>query len=395
MLSLILEALAGRAAENDPVLEKQFRMIELRLTPPILPAELKSLQDYMLTIFKRSSFINESPSPNLTLSAHHSASNKAVPISKVMTAPTNSSSEANVVNGEQKNNDTVREQLNQKNHEFLQMRATLSRNVDEAIAQNQEFGVLLGVELEELREAKCIQDVEKRRVTLIDEINKFVKKHRLLSDKFDSANKYLNLVESSNQHLSDELDRAKLLSLTDELTGLPNRRAFLRRMEDEVGRGKRYGIPLSIIMIDLDGFKAINDLRGHSGGDVVLQSYAEQILSVFRHHDMVARYGGEEFAVILPNTGAEGSFHALQKLQICVSEEICTHNGERFPLPTFSAGLAEYRHSETLNDLIERADTALYLAKRLGRNRIEIAAAPMETEGAGERDNDFNAARHA
>ena len=379
LLHLILDVLAAGVAGRDPVLEKQLRMVALRLTPPLLATELNSLQGYMRVVFKRFALVSETAHAHSTMPADHSACAKS-----------------GTSNTERKNDDSVREQLNQKNQEFSQMRATLSRHVHEAIAQNQEFGVLLGVELDELREAECIQDVEKRRVTLINEINKFVKKHRLLSDKFDSANKYLNLVDSRNQHLSDELDRARLLSLTDELTGLPNRRAFLNRMEDEVGRVKRYGIPVSVIILDLDGFKAINDLRGHGGGDLVLRGYAKQILSVFRHHDMVARYGGEEFAVILPNTGHEGAFRALQKVQDRASEVVCTHNGERFPMPTFSAGLAEYRHGETLSDFVERADAALYRAKRMGRNRIEIACESIDgTEPVGEHSDDLNAAQHA
>jgi diguanylate cyclase (GGDEF)-like protein len=216
-----------------------------------------------------------------------------------------------------------------------------------------------------------------------------------LSDKFDSASKYLRLVESSNQQLSDELDRVRLLSLTDELTGLPNRRAFLRRLEDEVGRVKRYGVPVTMTNIDLDDFKGINDNRGHGGGDAVLRGYSDHILSIFRHHDMVARYGGEEFAVILPNTSREGALRALQKVQNRVSETYCNYNGERFPMPTFSAGLAEYRPGETLSEFIERADSALYRAKNLGRNRVETA-----TDLAGGLDpkkdrRDDVSARHA
>ena len=395
LLRSTLDAFAVRVAVNDPILEKQLRILALRLTPPLLTAELKSAQDYMLAIFMRTNVAHEAGLSSATGSSDFPARAKPVSIGKVATAQRNVDDEGavEVGNTEQKLNVAMRDQLNQKNQEFSQIRTTLSRHVNEAIAQNQEFGVLLGVELDALREAERIQDVEKRRITLINEINKFVKKHRLLSDKFDNANRYLNLVESSNQQLSDELDRVRLLSLTDELTGLPNRRAFLRRMEDEVGRVKRYGVPVSVTIIDLDGFKAINDLRGHAGGDAVLRGYAEQILSVFRHHDMVARYGGEEFAVVLPNTGREGALRALQKVQNRVAEVVCTYNGERFPMPTFSAGLAEYRHGETLSEFVERADAALYRAKRMGRNRIEIARDLVD--GLESSSVDLNTARHA
>ena len=393
LLRLALTSFAAYVADNNPVLKKQLRMMELRTTPPLHAAELNSLQDYMFEIFRRGNLVNEtilavpnSPEPATCV--------KSVPVPTVTSA--RDTTDIDGRDTKQSIDVAARNHFNQKNQEFSQIRTTLSRHVDEAIAQNQEFGVLLGVELDALREAERIQDVEKRRITLINEVNKFVKKHRLLTDKFDSANKYLSLVESSNQHLNDELERVRLLSLTDELTGLPNRRAFLRRMEDEVGRVKRYGVPVSMTIIDLDGFKAINDLRGHGGGDAVLRGYAEQILSTFRHHDMVARYGGEEFAVILPNTTHVGALHALQKVQNRVSEGMCEYNGENFPMPTFSAGLAEYSQGESLGDFVERADAALYRAKRLGRNRIELAAEFADAESTvATRDGDVDAAQHA
>lgn len=388
---LTLAAFAERVAGHDPIFEKQLQILALRLTPPLLTSELSVVHDYLHAILKsKKNSISRVPAetvqpPSVSIT-QDGVNHQAVDCN---THPVISSGEPVADAG-------IRDELQHKNQEFTQIRTTLSRHVNEAIAQNQEFGVLLGVELDALREAERIQDVEKRRVSLINEVNKFVNKHRLLTDKFDNANKYLNLVESSNQHLSDELDRVRLLSLTDELTALPNRRAFLRRMEDEVGRVKRYAVPVSVTIIDLDGFKAINDLRGHGGGDAVLRCYAEQILSVFRHHDMVARYGGEEFAVILPNTGLEGALRALQKVQSRVSEVVCMHNGERFPMPSFSAGLAEYHHGETLSDFIERADAALYQAKRLGRNRIEIAPDSINHgDPAVIRNEDLNAARHA
>ncbi len=408
LIRTMLDALANRVAMREPVLEKQIRMVALRLTPPITATELAALEEYISTIIKRTSAMAPAqpagmpPPPSISdfvpppiaplppmasratepkIDREDMSEHAASPIPET---PPAKRSEA-----------IIREQLAQRGQETSKVRAALVRHVDEAIAQNQEFGVLLSVELEALRQAERIQDLEKRRVTLIAEINKFVKKHRVLSDKFDSASKYLRLVESSNQQLSDELDRVRLLSLTDELTGLPNRRAFLRRLEDEVGRVKRYGVPVTMTIIDLDDFKGINDNRGHGGGDAVLRGYSDHILSIFRHHDMVARYGGEEFAVILPNTSGDGALRALQKVQKRVGETFCNYNGEKFPMPTFSAGLAEYRAGETVSEFIERADSALYRAKHLGRNRVEIA-----TDIAGGSDpkkghRDDVSARHA
>lgn len=394
VMRLLLATLANVAAKNDPVLEKQIRMVALRLTPPVSPHELNVLAEYLTILSKRVAsvavdFGKKSPDNVFPVGERSTTSTLAVP-TRPAAPDAGNDGEAN----EQRVDVAFRDHLNQKNLEIAQIRATLARHVDEAIAQNEEFGILLGVELEALRDAERIADVEKRRMALISEINKFVKKHRQLSDKFDGASKYLKLVESSNQQLSDELDRVRLLSLTDELTGLPNRRAFLRRLEDEVGRVKRYGIPITMTVIDLDGFKSYNDMYGHGGGDAVLRGYAEHVLSIFRHHDMVARYGGEEFSVILPNTNRDGALRALQKVQAQVSEVTCVYNGQQLRMPTFSAGLAEYRHGETLSDFIERADAALYNAKRLGRNRIEIARDTNDPkDGKGARKEDVSARR--
>lgn len=397
LLRTFLEAIAKRPDLADPVLERQIRMVALRLTPPLSVRELASLQEYINVIIKRAAKKGANIATVVPVQEPDGLSFVPPPIAPPVIAtpepvviPEAVKAAEPEVSAPPPSKEGPAESQAQVPVDFAQIRETLARHVEEAIAQNQEFGVLLGIELDALREAERIQDIEKRRVSLINEIHKFSKKHRNLSNKFDNASKYLKLVESSNQQLSDELDRVRLLSLTDELTGLPNRRAFLRRLEDEVGRVKRYGIPVSMTIIDLDGFKAINDHRGHGGGDAVLRGYSDQILSVFRHHDMVARYGGEEFAVILPNTTREGAVRALQKVQKRVSETACTHNGERFPMPTFSAGLAEYLHGETLSDFIERADAALYHAKRLGRNRVEIAQ-DMHDDSKKSRSDDFNA----
>ncbi len=108
-----------------------------------------------------------------------------------------------------------------------------------------------------------------------------------------------------SRHLNEELHRVRELSLTDELTSLPNRRAFMTRVEEEVARVERYGMPLSLAIIDLDSFKRVNDEYGHAAGDEVLRCYATQIFSVFRNHDLVARYGARnlQYCCRIPITG--------------------------------------------------------------------------------------------
>ncbi|MGD8842541.1 MAG: diguanylate cyclase [Gammaproteobacteria bacterium] len=267
-----------------------------------------------------------------------------------------------------------RGQLDFRRRDILKLQSTLAEQVLGTIAQNEEFGVLLEVVLGELRQVRNGKELEELRWTLIREIEKLTRGHHQLAEQLDNTHHYLQLIESDSRQMSDELTRVRLLSLTDELTGLPNRRAFLRRIEDEVARVQRYGFPLSFALIDLDHFKQVNDKYGHAGGDEVLQMYSKNILSIFRHHDLVARYGGEEFAVLLPNTDAEGAVRALTKVSNRARETRWQSNGDMIPVPTFSSGISLYKPGETASAFIERADKALYRAKRLGRNRVELDA---------------------
>lgn len=272
-------------------------------------------------------------------------------------------------------NSAYRLHLDRKRDEIEKLQEMLSRKVEESIAQNKEFGVLLEIERSALQQAENIHEIEALRTILIGGIDELLAGQRELGAKLRGSSDYLGMVRSDSARLHEELHKVRLLSLTDEFTGLPNRRAFMRRLEDEIGRAQRYGTPLALAVMDLDEFKTINDTFGHAAGDEVLRCYATNVLSVFRHHDMVARYGGEEFSVLLPNTSQEGALCALRKVQKRVDKTHFVYGGRTLSLPTFSAGLTLYLPGEPPSVLIDRADKALYSAKRLGRNRVEVEAA--------------------
>ena len=267
---------------------------------------------------------------------------------------------------------TISERRESSHEALFRMQQTLGEKLLDTIRQNGEFGVVLEVVLTELKHSGDVEQIEDLRWSVIREIEKLLESHHKLAEKLDSTHEYLKAIESDSHQLNEELSRFRLLSLTDELTGLSNRRAFVRRLEDEVARVQRYGLPLSLALIDLDHFKQINDEHGHAAGDEVLRVYARNVLSVFRTHDLVARYGGEEFAVLLPNTGGDGAERALNKVRERAAETRWQLNGSVHPVPMFSAGLSLYKPGESANTFIERADKALYRAKRLGRNRIEL-----------------------
>ena len=171
---------------------------------------------------------------------------------------------------------------------------------------------------------------------------------------------------SDTKNLEEELER---LSRTDSLTGLGNRRALYEMMEKEFNRFQRHGVTFSLLMIDLDYFKCINDQYGHGGGDKVLVSIGKILSSMFRAEDQVTRIGGEEFCVVLPGSNLCGALDTAERLRKGIEQSEISFDGALIHL-TGSFGVAEISHSdEIFEQLIQRADKALYEAKRLGRNK--------------------------
>jgi diguanylate cyclase (GGDEF)-like protein len=162
---------------------------------------------------------------------------------------------------------------------------------------------------------------------------------------------------------------AQRAATTDALTGLKNRGAFDDRFPRDVERSARYRIPLSLVMIDLDNFKEVNDTHGHVMGDRLLRSIAQMILDTVRKADEAFRYGGDEFVLILPSTGLKGAERVAQRLQRTVRmSAILT---EPHPVQSsVSCGVAAYEARETARAFLDRADAALYRAKRSGKDRI-------------------------
>ena len=157
------------------------------------------------------------------------------------------------------------------------------------------------------------------------------------------------------------------LATTDSLTGVANRREFVRILESEVVRAKRYAVPLSLVMYDVDYFKRVNDTFGHAVGDGVLQAVTTLVKDNIRTTDVAARWGGEEFMVLMPQCDLRSARDAAEKLRLAISR----HPFETVTELTASFGIAAFEPGDDLNSLLKRADDALYLAKENGRNRVE------------------------
>ncbi|WP_298207832.1 GGDEF domain-containing protein [Acidovorax sp.] len=172
--------------------------------------------------------------------------------------------------------------------------------------------------------------------------------------------------------LQEELDRASAQARHDPLTGSLNRKGLDEAMEREIARTRRLGSPLCLALLDIDNFKTINDRLGHSGGDAALVHLAQVTRDVMRPQDLLARYGGEEFVIVLPDTAVESGVAAMTRLQRELTTRFFLQGAEKV-LITFSAGVAQLGETESSADAIRRADQAMYLAKRSGKNRVMAA----------------------
>lgn len=156
------------------------------------------------------------------------------------------------------------------------------------------------------------------------------------------------------------------LATTDFLTGAANRRHFVATLTTELERALRHHNPLSVIFLDVDHFKQVNDVFGHEAGDRVLIGAAQVVREQLRKTDVFARYGGEEFAILLPQTSLEGAYALAEKCRHVLQEKSFPDSGA----VTASFGVATYDHLETADQLLKRVDQSLYEAKAAGRNRV-------------------------
>ena len=165
------------------------------------------------------------------------------------------------------------------------------------------------------------------------------------------------------------------MATIDSLTGLANRQAFMQRAKNEFNRARRYARPLTVVMIDIDHFKAINDRYGHAAGDEVLRQAADICQSSLRGSDLMGRVGGEEFVLLLPDTPHTNAYHVAERMRVHLYETpIELENGTTLNV-TASFGVASMNEDDSdFNAVLERADEAMYHAKHDGRNQVKSAA---------------------
>lgn len=329
----------------------ELKLIQKRMMPPISLGELATLQRY---IKNATDIVNQVSDPDQSL------------IREALAPLMGRDFETEALP------EPVDTPFNENTYQLDELQHSIHDRVSTTAQTQEKLSGILADMLNRIDQPNPDADWRAQRQWFADRLKYLNDNQTQLLTSLNDTQSFLNLMGHSSRQLHEELDHARVLSLTDDLTRLPNRRAFIQRLEDEVVRSEREKTPLTVAMIDLDNFKQINDKYGHAIGDDILRLYASDILSVFRRYDMVARYGGEEFAVILPNTTKAEALQAFIKVQqkAYSSKYHTDHSANN--VPTFSAGLAIHRPDEDIQSLIDRADHMMYQAKHHGKNRIEF-----------------------
>jgi diguanylate cyclase (GGDEF)-like protein len=206
--------------------------------------------------------------------------------------------------------------------------------------------------------------------TLMQSFNKMLV---TIEQQATDINSFATRLDAAYKELESTNARLKETSFKDDVTGLYNRRFFSLRLEEEISRYRRFNHPVSVVLLDLDGFKAVNDDMGHAVGDETLRDVAQILMKHSRGINVVSRYGGDEFAVLLVETSKAGARLYADRIRVVVSQYPFSH-GKRI---TASFGVASLPDDEasTAEELFRAADEALYAAKRAGKNQVAAAGA--------------------
>jgi diguanylate cyclase (GGDEF)-like protein/hemerythrin-like metal-binding protein len=199
-------------------------------------------------------------------------------------------------------------------------------------------------------------------------------------DNLEAMQKSLENLQHTNQELQKNLVELSRLASTDKLTGAWNRRRLEETLANEMERLKRYDHPLSMLILDIDFFKKVNDVHSHHTGDQVLIQLTNVVQSSLRSTDSLTRWGGEEFVVLCPNTTLSTAAMLAERLRERLAKTVFPNVGQ----VTVSLGVAECMAAETWEDWFKRADAALYRAKACGRNQVQIAPETPQRGGVGE-----------
>ncbi len=260
---------------------------------------------------------------------------------------------------------------------------TRSRALDAAVHAQMD-----GIETS-VRGASSLMELKASIQERLDHIKTHFEEHRqteeeqqaALQSQLKKVTSRLNVLEGETGRLRTHLQAQQLQATMDALTNLPNRLAYDARLEREYARWKRHKTPLTLLVLDVDRFKQINDTYGHKAGDKALKLIAFVLKQTVRETDFIARYGGEEFVAIIADTPSVAAKKVAEKMRASVETADFHHNKQKVAI-TISVGVSSFSGSDTAEMVFLRADKALYRAKSLGRNRcIDDSGVPSSGEG--------------
>ena len=242
---------------------------------------------------------------------------------------------------------------------------TILKEVTELTGQSEEYESFVTRSVDTLTEDASAEEIR----TVIGQI---IEKTKALGSFGKNIRRKLNETTEALQALREDFERVKTEASADFLTGLANRKAFHDALTEQMDEAISQQKELSLLLVDIDHFKQFNDEYGHLIGDEVLKLVAKKIKEIVRGRDFLARFGGEEFAVILPQTPLEGAQVVAESINRLFAQTTlkAVHTSTTLGKVTVSVGVARYRPGEPPDNLINRADRALYRAKRTGRNRV-------------------------
>jgi len=275
--------------------------------------------------------------------------------------------------------DRQKQYLTEREKELKDIIDLLAKAMVTLDTDNQQYNQKIYEQSEKIEQITRLDDIKKVKQALINEIENIRKTVR---DKQQRDSKQLKILSKQVSTLNLELKKAKVDSVTDGLTGIYNRKAFDRYINERVRQNNAIRNAFAILMVDIDDFKETNDVYGHPTGDRVLLAVAHKCRNLIRHEDFIARYGGDEFIIVLPSASLRNAIKKANLICKAISDTRYSLEDVRAGHVlsiTVSIGISTYQEGDTAKTVIDRSDEALYIAKRTGKNRVvsenEITAA--------------------
>ncbi|GAB2883059.1 hypothetical protein GCM10027046_09370 [Uliginosibacterium flavum] len=268
---------------------------------------------------------------------------------------------------------TIKRSLNDAQDRLREMLSHFVARLGELADSTGTYHAKVSIFAEQITQAASLQDLAGLVEDIVKETKLVESSARHSQEELQSLRVTVDQANKEIARLEGELETASELVRHDPLTGTLNRKGLDEMLARETARMQRRGSKLSLAMLDVDDFKKLNDTLGHTTGDEALKHLAQVIRENIRPQDSAGRYGGEEFLILLPDTGLDDGVIAMRRLQRELTKRIFLHDNKKV-LITFSAGVAEMLADEVTQVAINRADKAMYVAKKAGKNRVEPAA---------------------